>query len=62
MTPRGNLSRFMQQFVTSYTVYSNTRHRRTGPCLPAGSRRRSSKGTNICSNSCVISISGDKGR
>ena len=38
MTPRGNLSRFMQQFVTSYTVYSNTRHRRTGPCLPAGSR------------------------
>ena len=31
MTPRGNLSRFMQQFVTSYTVYFNTRHHRTGP-------------------------------
>ncbi len=31
MTPLGNLSRFMQHFKTSYTVYFNTRHRRVGP-------------------------------
>lgn len=31
MTPRGNLSRFMQHFKTSYTVYFNTKHRRVGP-------------------------------
>jgi len=29
-TPRGNLSAFMQQFNTSYTVYYNTRHQRVG--------------------------------
>ena len=29
-TPRGNLSVFMQQFNTSYTVYYNRRHRRFG--------------------------------
>ncbi len=29
-TPRGNLSAFMQQFNTSYTMYYNTRHSRTG--------------------------------
>lgn len=29
-TPRGNLSAFMQQFNTSYTVYYNTKHRRVG--------------------------------
>jgi REP element-mobilizing transposase RayT len=29
-TPRGNLSRFLQQFNTSYTAYFNRRHSRTG--------------------------------
>ncbi len=29
-TPRGNLSAFMQQFNTSYTVYYNTKHQRVG--------------------------------
>ncbi|MCF7972813.1 MAG: transposase [Phycisphaerae bacterium] len=29
-TPRGNLSRFMHRFQTSYTVYFNRRHRRSG--------------------------------
>lgn len=29
-TPRGNLSKMMQPFQTSYTVYFNKRHRRTG--------------------------------
>ncbi|MBT4821690.1 MAG: hypothetical protein HON70_38640, partial [Lentisphaerae bacterium] len=29
-TPRGNLVPFMQQFQTSYTMYFNRRHRRTG--------------------------------
>ena len=29
-TPKGNLSRFMQSLLTSYTVYFNLRHRRHG--------------------------------
>lgn len=29
-TPKGNLSKLMQPFQTSYTVYFNKRHRRTG--------------------------------
>lgn len=29
-TPKGNLSKMMQPFQTSYTVYFNKRHRRTG--------------------------------
>jgi hypothetical protein len=29
-TPRGNLSRFMHRLQTSYTVYFNRRHRRSG--------------------------------
>ena len=29
-TPRANLSRFMQEFNTAYTVYFNRRHERTG--------------------------------
>src|SRR5574341_498952 len=29
-TPQGNLSKMMQAFQTSYTVYFNKRHRRTG--------------------------------
>ena len=29
-TPKGNLAKFMQPFQTSYTVYFNRRHRRTG--------------------------------
>ena len=29
-TPRGNISAFMQQFNTSYTVYYNTKHHRVG--------------------------------
>ena len=29
-TPRGNLSRFMQQFNTSYTMYYNVKHNRVG--------------------------------
>jgi putative transposase len=29
-TPQGNLSRMMQPFQTSYTIYFNKRHRRTG--------------------------------
>lgn len=29
-TPRGNLSAFMQQFNTSYTMYYNVKHRRVG--------------------------------
>lgn len=29
-TPKGNLSKMMQAFQTSYTVYFNKRHRRTG--------------------------------
>jgi len=29
-TPQGNLSKMMQPFQTSYTVYFNKRHRRSG--------------------------------
>jgi len=29
-TPKGNLSKMMQPFQTSYTVYFNKRHRRSG--------------------------------
>ena len=29
-TPKGNLSRMMQPFQTSYTIYFNKRHRRSG--------------------------------
>jgi REP element-mobilizing transposase RayT len=32
-TPRANLSRFMQHFSTSYTVYFNRRHQRHGHLL-----------------------------
>ncbi len=39
-TPRANLSRFMQQLNTSYTVYFNRRHRRWGHLF--GGRFRSS--------------------
>jgi REP element-mobilizing transposase RayT len=30
MTPEANLQKFMQRFNTSYTVYFNRRHRRSG--------------------------------
>jgi hypothetical protein len=29
-TPQGNLSKMMQPFQTSYTLYFNRRHRRSG--------------------------------
>jgi REP element-mobilizing transposase RayT len=32
-TPQGNLSVFMRQFLTAYTVYFNRRHRRVGHLL-----------------------------